>query len=378
MKIPLHYKLVALVAGTVVLVTGALVMSWVMAHGQTSIDNLNDAAASDFLYLALANAAMWILIAALLSGIYVRRITLPLSQVLEAAEAVEFGDYDVQVPVPFGDEMETFCRRFNHLVTSLKQQRSQINALVTDLNEANSSLADDVQRSERLAALGTLSAGLAHELNNLLHSILGYATIVQTDLGKEHPLGQDLSIIRRECMQAHELLERFLLFARPSNLQTEAADVTSLLDSCMDLLAVTLQQKNIDVLRHVERDLPPLNCDFVMLEHAIFNLLLNAVQAMPDGGELTLDVGSLEGEGMLALCIGDTGTGIDPEHLPHIFDPFFTTKGPGEGTGLGLAIAHRIVEQHGGRIKVQSKLGEGTRFCLHLPADNLKSPGGNE
>ncbi|MBI2945271.1 MAG: HAMP domain-containing protein [Candidatus Wallbacteria bacterium] len=366
MNIPLSWKLAVMVSGVVVVVSIAMVMAWAGAHAGHDFEHLGDESAMIFVRLALLNAVFWTVVAGVLSAVYVRRITLPLSRIAAAAAQVEAGNFDVRVPVPEGDEMGTFTAQFNNLVASLRNQRSEIDRLVEDLNRANASLAGDVRRSERLAALGTLSAGLAHELNNLLNSIAGYTSVMQVELGEQHELADDLTIVRRECQRASELISRFLMFARPAALKPRPGSVEEILESCLSVLALPMQKQDVRLVRELENELPVIVCDSVMLEQALFNVMHNAVQAMKRGGTLTVTARRVPTE-RIAICVEDTGPGIPEEFLTKVFDPFFTTKGPGEGTGLGLAIAHRILEQHDGTIHIASSAGAGTRVVMELP-----------
>ncbi|MBI4871633.1 MAG: HAMP domain-containing protein [Candidatus Riflebacteria bacterium] len=371
LHVPLRWKLIVMLTGFVVLVSSAMVAAWIFTHGESALEQLRQEAGSDFVHIALLNAAFWTMLGAILAGIYVKRITEPLARIALAASAVEAGNLEVQVPVPIGDEMETFTIQFNGLVASLRAQRTQIQRLVEDLNRANANLAGDVRRSERLAALGTLSAGLAHELNNLLNSVMGYTSVMQSEIEPEHRFARDLAVIRHECQSAGELLARFLMFARPAALKPGPADLHALLESCLAVLSLPCQKQGIELYSHVDPTIPTLTCDAVLFEQALFNILLNAVQAMKKGGELAVEA-EHAGSGRVRVTVADTGCGIEEANLSRIFDPFFTTKDPGEGTGLGLAISHRIVEQHGGTIHIDSRVGKGTRVSIELPVDSPK------
>lgn len=364
--VPLRWKLIVLVVAIVFVVTGAMVYLLLRSSSLPLSALFLDQRMRSLAEVSVASALLWTAIAASLATYYVRRITVPLARVLHAAAAVEAGNLDVQVPVPESDEIGVFTARFNRLVATLKVQQEENRKLVADLNRANAELTGDVRRSERLAALGTLSAGLAHELNNVLNIISGYASVIRKEAGPDHAFTNDLEMILKEGRHASDLLNRFLMFARPARLRPMDSDLAALIHNCLSVLSLPIARQKISLVTAVAAELP-LSCDPVPLEHAIFNVLLNAVQAMKGGGTLSVSTTSPPGQGT-RVCVEDTGCGIRPEDLPRIYDPFFTTKGPGEGTGLGLAITHRILELHGGAIEIQSEPGRGTRVELLIPA----------
>ena len=226
---------------------------------------------------------------------------------------------------------------------------------------------EQMWRSERLAALGTLTAGLAHQIGNYLHAIKGYADLLARRLDASSELRADVGVIQKEVRDAAALMEKMLLLARtrpPSRVPTR---IGMLAREALDLVRVQARHGNV-VLRE---ELPEdggcvVEADPHLLTQALLNILINAIQAMPNGGDLRVALDEGEG-GACVVCIDDTGSGMPPEVLRHIFDPFFTTKAEGQGTGLGLTIAHRIVEMHDGLLRVESTSGVGTRFEIELP-----------
>lgn len=363
--VPLRWKLIVLVVATVIAVIVAIVLLLLRAHELPVSALVADTRMRSLVQASIASGLLWTAVVTPLATYYVRRITVPLARVLEAAAEVEAGNLQARVPVPEHDEIGVFAARFNQMVDTLRAQQEEKARLVEELNRANAALASDIRRSERLAALGVLSAGLAHELNNQLHTIAGYASIVAKEAGPDHRFAPDLAMVRDEARRAGELLDRFLMFARPARLRPVESDLAVLIRNCLAVLALPIRAQRIAVVTDVAPALP-LTCDPVPLEHALFNVLVNAVQAMKAGGTLSIATGGAPG-GLTRVTIADTGCGILPENISKVFDPFFTTKGPGEGTGLGLAITHRVVEQHGGRVEIRSEPGRGTTVDLLLP-----------
>ncbi len=225
-------------------------------------------------------------------------------------------------------------------------------------------------QSAKLAAVGQLAAGVAHEINNPLTTISGFSELLLNDLPPESSLHADLSMIRREAQRARDVVRRLLDFARQSGPHREPADLNDLVSETVTLMRNAAATKNVRVVEQYSPGLPWARMDVNQIKQVVLNLLNNAMQAMPKGGALTVATEASRGElpGVI-LHVADTGVGIAPENLERIFEPFFTTKPPGEGTGLGLALSYSIVQEHGGRIEVSSTVNEGTTFKVWLPLE---------
>jgi signal transduction histidine kinase len=223
---------------------------------------------------------------------------------------------------------------------------------------------EQLRRADRLSALGQLSAGMAHEIRNPLGSIRGTAEILQEGIDPADRRYEFTCILIKEVDRLNKVVQNFLDFARPSGGDRELVDINRLLD---EVLTLTGQPalKNGVTTRLEAGVVPEMEGDGEQLKQAFLNLVLNALQAMPSGGSLTISTALTAGT--LEIRFTDTGGGIPRENLDRIFNPFFTTRG--EGTGLGLAITHRIIQGHGGRIAVESRLGAGTTFVLTFPAN---------
>jgi len=223
--------------------------------------------------------------------------------------------------------------------------------------------------TERLAAIGQLTAGLAHELRNPLGSIQGAAEIISDDFPPGHPKHEMVDVLLKESARLNETLSRFLDFAKPHELQIEECDIGREIETVVELLRHSSRwsKHKIEYQNLLEGRTVP--ADRNMLRQVILNLSLNALEAMPDGGALKLAAGERREDGgsMIAISFVDDGEGIAKDKLEKIFNPFFTTK-PG-GTGLGLAVTHRIVEDHGGALEIDSEPGRGTRVTVLIPAE---------
>ena len=241
----------------------------------------------------------------------------------------------------------------------LQQTTQQLSAVYREFQDNF----EGMKRAERLYALGQLSAGLAHEVRNPLASIEGAAAILQKEPGTEERRHEFLEIIQKECRRLNRLLTNFLDFAKPRLPQYQAVEVGQVLDSVISLAAHAIGRKAIRLRKDLPPNPPILECDPEQLKQVLLNLTINAIQAMPDGGEIVL-AAQQQGEKIL-IQVRDQGSGISPANLDKTFDPFFTTKE--NGTGLGLPVAHQIVSQHGGVLSVENNVDKGTTFSVLLP-----------
>jgi PAS domain S-box-containing protein len=240
-------------------------------------------------------------------------------------------------------------------------------------------LAQEVQQAEKLAVVGQLAAGIAHQIGTPLNVISGSAEYLMMEWGDEKPRPQELEIIIAQTDRITKLIQQLLNFARPARMELRSLDLNEMLQSILNLTEHQIAKGQISVQTDFASGLPPIPGDANQLEQAFLNIVINAWHAMPDGGRLTLGTRAVPAserhrrvgraaQAGVEVVIRDTGTGIAPEHIERIFDPFFSTKGVGKGTGLGLAISRRIVEDHHGGIEVNSAVGRGTTFTIWLPA----------
>ena len=237
-----------------------------------------------------------------------------------------------------------------------------------------------VQRQERLAAVGQLAAGIAHDFNNIMTSIILYAGMMAKSPNLSSVHWKYLETIRQQGRRATELIQQILDFSRQSMIERHPLNLLPFLKELEKLLARTFPE-NVHLCLDYDHGYYYVNADLTRMQQVVMNLALNARDAMPEGGELHIELsrvrigqdtrppcpGMVAGE-WVCMSVSDTGTGIPPEIRPRIFEPFFTTKPPGQGTGLGLAQVYGIVEQHEGHIRVDSQVGSGTTFAIYLPA----------
>ncbi len=226
-------------------------------------------------------------------------------------------------------------------------------------------LEEQLQQSDKLSSIGLLAAGVAHEVNTPLTGISSYSQMLMQQMPENDPRQVLLQKIYRQTSRASSIVNNLLNFSRVSDSRFVAIDLNRVLDDTIQLLEAQLHNTQIEVVKRYGENLPPAPGNAPKLQQVFMNLILNARDAMPRGGQLEISTGF--DEDSITICFRDTGEGISPDHLSRIYDPFFTTKQIGKGTGLGLAVSYGIVQDHGGQITVESSSGEGTRFLIRLP-----------
>jgi two-component system sensor histidine kinase HydH len=228
-------------------------------------------------------------------------------------------------------------------------------------------LKDEVRRQEKLAALGGLAAGVAHEIRNPLSSIKGMATFFREQFDDGSEAREAAGVMIREVDRLNRVISELLDFARPTDLNRRFSDLSPLINRSIQLIQQDAASQNITIEVHISDDICPVNIDPDRLTQCLLNLYLNALQAMSEGGTLTVGCHHEDDGRKVRITVSDTGEGVAAEHLDSIFNPYFTTKN--KGTGLGLAIVHKIVEAHQAHLEVESTPGRGTRMIIEIPYD---------
>ena len=233
-------------------------------------------------------------------------------------------------------------------------------------------------QTEKLASIGELASGVAHEINNPLGVIKCYAKLIAKDQNMDSTAAEDIRIIQKHADQCQNVVASLLSFARVSAPQKIDADLHACIDEILHVLEHQMQKEAIELKKEYLKPLPAVTADAQMMKQVFMNLFMNARQAMPEGGTLSVRTGTRRSARQIAISIEDTGNGISDKFINRIFDPFFTTKGPGKGTGLGLSVSYGIIKQHGGEIEVESTPGRGTTFTVILPTDAPFEPEENK
>jgi signal transduction histidine kinase len=256
-----------------------------------------------------------------------------------------------------GDEIGQFVERMR-TEAALRDSEDHLRRQAQELEQ-------QLVASGRLVAIGELTASMAHEFNNPLGIIIGFAQGLLDDVNPDDPNYHHIEIIAEEAQRCEKIIQELLEFGRPKNTDIVAVDVKEVIDKTLELVSSLAAKSNVETTTQVATGLPLVHGDPQQLQQVLLNLSLNAVDAMPQGGTLSVGAG-VEPAQQLVITVRDTGYGIDPVMLTKIFQPFFTAK-KRRGLGLGLPICDRIVKAHGGKISVASVLGQGTIFKIHLP-----------
>jgi signal transduction histidine kinase len=225
-----------------------------------------------------------------------------------------------------------------------------------------------MRRADRLASLGTLTAGLAHEIRNPLVAIKTLTQLLPERLDDEEFRKDFLKIASGEVDRISSLVNELLEFARPTSPQLQLENIQDTMDGMILLISTETKKKSVEIVAHYEDNLPLVAADREQVKQVFLNVLLNAIEATSDGGQVSVEIRTFaknSGEEFLQVEIRDTGRGIPEEHLENVFTPFFTTKD--KGSGLGLSISHQIIQEHGGTISVESRIGEGSSFFINFP-----------
>ena len=290
-----------------------------------------------------------IFFAALVASVFFSRaLTARLRKLRAATETLSSGRFDVNVDVRGRDEIGDLARAFSEMAKALKQAQVQL------------------VRSEKLAAFGQLGAGITHEVKNPMTGILGFAQIAQQKLDDKPKLKELLQLIETETKRCRDILVNFLKFARQGSVEFAALDVNQVVSETAKIVNHQLMIHKVKLQIDLGQDVPQVHGNLQELQQVVFNLAINAQQAMADGGQVKISTTRSNGEAVIEVA--DDGPGIPDEVQKHLFEPFFTTKPPGEGTGLGLSICYGIVRDHRGTIAVHSTVGKGTIFTVRLPA----------
>jgi signal transduction histidine kinase len=280
----------------------------------------------------------------------------------ESGRTSEFGEEDVRALTLFADQAALALEK----AQLYRDSQRQLEKLLSVLDELSRTQAQLVH-SEKLASLGVLAGGVAHEINNPLMVILGRTELMLMDEDQSAPIKKNLETIRVETERIAEIVQGLLTFARKSRQERiEQLDVNEILERTLMLSEHQLAVGNVQVIKQLDAKAPRIHANPGQLQQVLMNLIINAHHAMPGGGALTVRTGPVP-QRRVFVEIEDTGCGIPEDDLNRIFDPFFTTKEEGKGTGLGLSVSRNIIENHGGMIGVESTLGVGTLFRIVLP-----------
>jgi two-component system NtrC family sensor kinase len=334
----------------------------------------------------------FVIVASLSVSFFVHRMVyVPLRDLETGAKRLSSGNLEQLIPVRSGDEFGRLAASFNAMTLALKDSEAELREWGRTLEQKVKTRTQELRiaeaeaaRREKLASVGLLAAGIAHELNNPLTGILTFSHLVRKEMPDGSPEAEDLDLVIRETKRCAAIIRRLLDFAREKAPEKRFADLNQIIANTARIIERPAHLRDIAITMDFDRDLPPVWVDADLIEQVIMNMLVNAQHAIEDVGSITVrsrrcpeprspEPGA-EPVPMVELSIIDDGCGIPEKDLQQIFDPFFTSKEVGKGTGLGLSVSHGIVRAHGGAIEVESTVGQGSTFRIYLP---LKPPSGD-
>ena len=351
-------------------------------------------------YVVIIITLLAIFLAMVIGFILTRIITKPISAIINSTKLVAKGDFTQKVKVKSHDEIGDLAAYFNKMTEDLNKAYQKIKELNTGLEQKVEERTRDLKQTQaqlvqsgKLAAIGQLGAGVAHELNNPVGGILGYAQYMQGKLRDPNFKPQDfksyekyLGYIEKEAGRCKTIVENLLKFSRRSPEKFELLNINHVIEDTLSIMGHQLMMKKVELKKELASDLKPMEGNANQLQQVFTNLIINAQQAMPQGGSLTIATGAI-GNGsnargkdlisnaqnpipkgdLIQISFIDTGCGIPQENIDKISDPFFTTKMDWKGTGLGLSVSYKIIQNHKGQINVESEIDKGTTFTITLP-----------
>jgi two-component system, NtrC family, sensor kinase len=357
---------------------------------QLSLETIDNTAAAYKRRLLLLIYTLMLCIASA-CGLFVWRfVHVPVKCLMRGTERISAGDLDYRIAPHSHSEIGLLARSFNLMAGDLKRAYDQLRDWAQTLEERVAEKTNALQRAqsqlvhnEKMASLGALAAVVAHEINNPLSGVLTYTKLVRKTMRDGPPSAERLPSIQKyletmemETARCGHIVKNLLEFSRQSDGGDSEANINEILERTLFLIAHKLELQGVKIETQLAADLPLIPCDPEQIQQALLAILINAVEAMPEGGGLRVHtrVGtSEENARQIEVVIADTGVGIAADVLPHLFEPFFTTKQDKKGVGLGLSVVYGIVQRHRGRIDVESEPGAGATFTIALPEENSLS-----
>ena len=375
----LHYQMEGEAIGiTFRIVNNLENMKHVAIIMKETLKSRRDQETSRAVYAIILTFLISIVFAFIIMNVLFRNISEPLGQLLTGIERISSGDFDHQITVITKDEIGVVAKTFNQMAADMKKTAGEKDRLLEELHFFNLELErkvsevsaelmmanESIRRNEILAVVGTLAAGVSHELSTPLGTILGFIQIFKTQLIADKELMEDITLVEQELLRCKKIVSDLLDTVRSP--KSEAADtgINEVLIEALNLMHYQPMMKSIAVYKDLDPALPLLRADRSQIKQVFINIMMNAMQAMPGGGSLSIRTFNT-GNGCVDISISDTGKGIAPAEQAKIFKPFYTTREG--GSGLGLSISADIIRKHAGEIKVKSLPGEGTLFTISLP-----------
>ena len=359
-----------------------------------SLDEIDQKTRAHSFVIGGLSLAFIAIVSILMSGLVSRFVYRPLRDLEAGAKRLSEGDLEHPIPVRGGDEFGKVAESFNSMTLALKNSRKELEEWALTLERKIEQRTKELRiaeaetaRSEKLASVGLLAAGIAHELNNPLTGVLTFSHLLRKEMPDGSQNAEDLDLVIRETKRCAAIIRRLLDFAREKPPEKKFADLNKIIENTLRIIEKPAFLRDVKITMNLDGALPPVWIDADLIEQVILNLMVNAQHAVEQDGDITVRtrrvMKSVGGEAsgktlpMAEITVIDTGCGIPQENLKRIFDPFFTSKEVGKGTGLGLSVTHGIVTAHGGAIEVDSQVGKGSTFRVYLPLDPPEKDAGN-
>ncbi len=345
---------------------------WKWIFCMTTSTHLLNKTVISFIQVAVLISVFMIILSVFVVLAISRRYTKPIRLVILKLQEIAQGQIEeaeeLRVLAQSNDENGMLVRALNKMSEDLKKVTVSRDELVKEIEERKR-LETMVLQSEKMAAVGQLAGGVAHEINNPLGVMLGFAQSLVRRISPGDPMEMPLKSIEREAVRCKNLVQDLLTFSRMNRTDKEPIDLNETIEGSLSLILAQARVKNATLVKEFSSDLPRVSANKNQIQQVIVNLCNNAMDAMPDGGKLFIRTRKAQWQGKAAIeiQIEDTGSGIPKEIQSKIFEPFFTTKAVGKGTGLGLSLVYEIIQKHEGQIKVDSEVGQGTVFSVILP-----------
>lgn len=333
----------------------------------------------------------FILLASLAVGLFVHRVVYrPLRDLESGAQRLAAGNLDEPIPVRGSDEFGKLATSFNTMTGALRKSQAELRDWAHTLEEKIEERTRELRvaqaeamRGEKLASVGLLASGIAHELNNPLTGIMTFTHLLRQKMADGSPEAEDMDLVIGETKRCAAIIKRLLDFARDKPPEKKFTDLNRVIEDTVQLVERPSHLHDIEITLDLDRTLPQLWIDGDQIKQVIMNMLVNAQHAIEENGTIAISTrrspqpkaptSDAEPQPMAEIAIADSGCGIAEANLQRIFDPFFTSKDVGRGTGLGLSVSHGVVEAHGGLIEVDSEVGVGSTFRVYLPLDSAES-----
>ncbi len=345
--------------------------------------SLKESLNKDKWIIFLISAFFVIVLSSLIVYFLEKKVTYPIRQLMISTREISVGNFDVVLPVDKEDEIGELARSFKKMVVRIQEFKEKLEGLNRELEKRVEEKAAKLKiaqktiiQAEKMSSLGRLAAVIAHEINNPISGLVVFINLLRKQVEKGNlsekdleKMNKNLAIMESEAKRCGTIVSELLAFSR-SESQILPTDISEILRRSIEIMKLRIRDREDIVIKvDIEPSLPLIKCDAGKMQQVFMNLIQNAIEAMPVGGEISIKAFHNKEENKVEIEISDTGVGIPEEYLPHIFEPFYSSKENGQSIGIGLFVVYGVIEQIGGRITVDSKVGKGTTFKISLPAE---------